>query len=61
MWVRFLLPLPIDFSNEEICLAVQLVNNRDVFIEMEDTSKHNKKYDSIEEMKMDFNSVGLWL
>ena len=50
----------IVYSNGEIALTVQIVNDKYLFIEMEDTSEHiNKKYNDIEEMKSDFNSLGL--
>ena len=50
----------IVYSNNGICLAVQIVNDKYLFIEMEETSEHtSKKYDSIAEMKNDFNSIGL--
>ncbi len=46
----------IVYANDEIQLVVQLVNDKFIYIEVEDKSDYvDKVYDSIEEMKNDFN------
>ena len=48
------------YTNDKIELAVQLVNNKYIFIELEDKSEYlNKTYSSIEEMKEEINLYNL--
>lgn len=50
----------IVYANETTELTVQLVNDKYIFIEMEDECRHiNRKYNSIEEMKIDLGSYDL--
>lgn len=48
------------YTNDKIELAVQLVNDKYIFIELEDKSEYlNKTYSSIEEMKEEINLYNL--
>lgn len=48
------------YSNDKIELIVQEVNNKYVFIEMEDKSEHiNKEYETIDEMINELNEYNL--
>jgi len=50
----------IVFANSETELVVQLVNDKYIFIEMEDECQHiDKKYNSIEELKLDLDRYKL--
>ena len=50
----------IVYSNNEIAIVVEVVNDKYLFIELEETNEHiSKKYSSIEEMKNDLISIGL--
>ena len=50
----------IVYTNDKIELAVQLVNDKYIFIELEDKSEYlNKTYSSIEEMKEEINLYNL--
>ena len=50
----------IVFANEETELAVQLVNDKYIFIEMESVCEYvNRKYNSVEELKEDINRYNL--
>lgn len=48
------------YTNDKIKFAVQLVNDKYIFIELEDKSEYlNKTYSSIEEMKEEINLYNL--
>ena len=48
------------YTNDKIEFAVQLVNDKYIFIELEDKSEYlNKTYSSIEEMKVEINLYNL--
>lgn len=50
----------IVYTNSEIALVVEIVNDEYLFIEMEEENEHiARKYNDIEKMKQDFKSVGL--
>jgi len=47
------------YSNTQISLAVQYVNNKYLFIEVDDNYEENRKYSTIDEMKTAFASLEL--
>ncbi len=50
----------IVYSNNEIVLVIEIVNNKYLFIEVEDTNEHTDKvYTDIENMKKDLLSLKL--
>ncbi len=50
----------IVYSNNEIVLVAQIVNDKYIFIEIEDTNEHtNKVYNNVEDMKKDLTELKL--